>query len=636
MKAWLMAMATATSVWAAAPGEFPGETSDWHGFQRHVFTYDGRQCFVVRPEKAATGNPWVWRARFFGHEPQTDIALLNKGFHVVYMDVGNLFGAPQAVAHWNAFYAYLTQEHGFARRPALEGMSRGGLIIFNWAVANPDKVACIYADAPVCDFKSWPRGKSAGDWQNCLKAYGMTEEEALAYGGNPLDSIAPLAQADVPLLHVCGAADTVVPMAENTDILAERYRALGGRIEVIAKPDCGHHPHSLKDPMPIVDFILANTTTPDSFAHTMLRGDLANCRARFARNKQGRVAFLGGSITNMEGYRPRFSAWLQQRFPETTFDFVNAGISSTCSMTGAFRLSRDVLSKGQVDLLFVEFAVNDNQDAHHAPEVSIRGMEGIVRHALAANPAMDIVFAYTTNESHVASYQRGMEPPEIAAHRRVAAYYGLSEVNWAAEVAERLRMGEFDWQTFGGCHPAPFGNDLYAQTLSGLFARAWSAELPGDVAVAPHTVPAEPLDARSYARGRFLPPESIQHGDGWRYDVPDWEGIPGSKRGRFLNIPLWHATVPGATLAYEFEGTGTALYVLAGPDAGVVEFRVDDGRFESRDLFHAFSKGLHYPRTVMLRDDLPPGRHRVTVRVGAEHGVGSSGSAVRVVGIGAN
>lgn len=58
--------------------------------------------------------------------------------------------------------------------------------------------------------------------------------------------------------------------------------------------------------------------------------------------------------------------WLEKTFPETEFTFTNAGISSTCSTTGAFRLKEEVLGKGPVDLFFVEFAVNDNSDAGHA------------------------------------------------------------------------------------------------------------------------------------------------------------------------------------------------------------------------------------------------------------------------------
>ena len=141
---------------------FPGKKGSFQGFDRYDFTQEGAKCIVVVPKSAAPGKPWIWRARFFGHEPQADKALLEKGFHVVYANVGGLFGAPQAVEIWDGFHKYLTEKHGFASKAALEGMSRGGLIIYNWAAKNPDKVSCIYGDAPVCDFKSWPGAKAKG------------------------------------------------------------------------------------------------------------------------------------------------------------------------------------------------------------------------------------------------------------------------------------------------------------------------------------------------------------------------------------------------------------------------------------------------------------------------------------------
>ncbi|APZ92417.1 alpha/beta hydrolase family protein [Fuerstiella marisgermanici] len=243
---------------------FAGKKGQFQGFDRYDFVHDGTQCIVVVPKNAAPGKPWIWRARFFGHEPQADKALLEKGFHVVYAEVGGLFGSPKAVAIWDEFYRFLTEEHGFANKVALEGMSRGGLIIYNWAAKNPDKVSCIYADAPVCDFKSWPGGKgkgkgSPGDWQRCLKAYGLSEEQALSWRRNPIDNLKPLAKADVPLLHVVGAADVVVPVEENTAIIEQRYKELGGKITVISKAGVGHHPHSLKDPSPIVDFVVVHS-----------------------------------------------------------------------------------------------------------------------------------------------------------------------------------------------------------------------------------------------------------------------------------------------------------------------------------------------------------------------------------------
>ena len=98
-----------------------------------------------------------------------------------------------------------------------------------------------------------------------------------------------------------------------------------------------------------------------------LRGSLANARLQFERAKKGHVAFIGGSITEMEGYRPMVCGILKRRFPNTEFVFTAAGIASTCSTTGAFRLQSDVLSKGPVDLFFIEFAVNDDQDCAPRP-----------------------------------------------------------------------------------------------------------------------------------------------------------------------------------------------------------------------------------------------------------------------------
>ena len=252
---------------------FPGMQSEWHGFPRFDFEVDGKPVLIVAPKDVAEGSPWVWHGEFFGHKPEPDIALLERGFHIAYMRVPDLLGSPVAVAHWNKFYEELTGRYGLAKKVALVGLSRGGLYCYNWAASNPDQVACIYGDAPVCDFKSWPGGKGKGpgsgrDWQLVLKGYGFQDEaEALAYDKNPVDNLQPLADAKVPLLHVYGDADEVVPWDENTGVIAERYRHLGGSITLIAKPGVGHHPHGLDDPGPIVEFIARYASNQTPTAH---------------------------------------------------------------------------------------------------------------------------------------------------------------------------------------------------------------------------------------------------------------------------------------------------------------------------------------------------------------------------------
>ena len=214
--------------------EFPGTKTMWFGFTQHDFSVNGQSYCIVSPRKKASGTPWIWRAEFFGHEPQVDLELLKKGWHLVYfISAAGLYGSPEAVKRWNLCYDYLTKKYGFSQKVVLEGFSRGGLLIYNWAAQNPDKVACIYADAPVCDIKSWPLGKGDSkpchiNLQACLDAYGFNEEQALKSTGNPIDNLKPIAQANIPLLHVCGDADDIVPMKENTSILQKRYTELGG------------------------------------------------------------------------------------------------------------------------------------------------------------------------------------------------------------------------------------------------------------------------------------------------------------------------------------------------------------------------------------------------------------------------
>jgi pimeloyl-ACP methyl ester carboxylesterase len=256
---------------ASAP-PFTGEKSVWEGFDRYDFKVDGLPAIVVAPRKPLPGNPWVWRGEFFGAFAKADAALVDRGFYLAFLGMPDLFGSPKAVKEWDRFYRELVEKHGFAKKTGLIGLSRGGLYCYNWAIANPDKVACIYADAPVCDFKSWPGGKlkglgkgegSTAEWQKMLKAFDFkSDAEAIAYRGNPVDNLEPLAKAGISLLHVYGDADTVVPWDENTGLVAKRYRQLGGNITLISKPGVGHHPHGLDDPTPIVEFMMKYASHP--------------------------------------------------------------------------------------------------------------------------------------------------------------------------------------------------------------------------------------------------------------------------------------------------------------------------------------------------------------------------------------
>ena len=240
----------------------PKTISSYHGYDCADFKLNGFDCKVVKPYAATKGNPWLWRARFWGNQPQNEIAMLERGYYLVYCDVAELYGNKKCIEAWDNFYNFLQQNLHLDKKMILFGYSRGGVYIYDWAAVNPDKVAAIYADAPVLDFKSWPggRGRSEGskqNWEVFKKDYGFTsDEQALAFNGSPLDRVKEIVAGHYPMLHVVGDKDTTVPVAENTALFEKAVKNLGGNIQVIHKPNGFHHPHSLINPAPITNFML--------------------------------------------------------------------------------------------------------------------------------------------------------------------------------------------------------------------------------------------------------------------------------------------------------------------------------------------------------------------------------------------
>jgi hypothetical protein len=240
---------------------------NYFGYSMTVFEFDGHRCQVVKPHQPSPNKDWVWKAEFFEAFPEFQLSMLKRGFYLVFMEMNNSFGCPDALKHWDNLYALLTGTMEFSPRPILFGQSRGGLYVYNWASEHTQQVGCIYADNPVCDFKSWPymMGKTKeydNEWQRLLNVYHFASEaDALNYSGNPVDRLQPLIDAGIPLVHAVATDDEVVFASENTDVLEQRYRQLGGKLLKVFRHPGLHHPHGLADSTPLIEFILNNRKT---------------------------------------------------------------------------------------------------------------------------------------------------------------------------------------------------------------------------------------------------------------------------------------------------------------------------------------------------------------------------------------
>ncbi|MDF1657226.1 MAG: SMP-30/gluconolactonase/LRE family protein [Verrucomicrobiales bacterium] len=235
------------------PGELPMARRSLKEYETDEFLIDGRACRVTKPTVPAEGNPWIWRARFYGAFPAVDEALLAEGWHVAWIDVGHLFGGPEAMKTFDQFYLSALERYDLKNTPILEGFSRGGLAATNWAIQNPGRVAGLYLDAPVLDINSWPRQASDELYSKALDAYGLDEATLDEWRG-PLDRLEALISEKVPLFLVAGGNDKVVPYNENGGRLEKFYRAKEGAITTLIKAGAGHHPHSLHDPSKVVEW----------------------------------------------------------------------------------------------------------------------------------------------------------------------------------------------------------------------------------------------------------------------------------------------------------------------------------------------------------------------------------------------
>ena len=632
-----------SSVYAVSdsiPG-FPGRRSEWKSFKRYDFDFMGRACRVVCPDKPAPGNPWIWNARFPDWHTDIDSILLSQGFFVTYINTDEFNGSPDGVKIWDEYFRFLTENYHFDNQVALEGISRGGLYVYNFAKKYPWRVSCIYAEAPVCDIKSWPGGFGKGpgseaDWKLVLKAYNFSDDaEAKAYRDNPVDNLGNLAAHKVPVLHMIGLKDEIVPPDENTFILIDRYIKLGGIATVVpctrGKQELSGHHFDIETPAYVADFVKQNTRgfrqmLPVEKFH-VYRGGLASSLTVFQKEKKGRVAFLGGSITYNPGWRDSVTSYIRRKFPETTFEFINAGIPSLGSLPDAFRAYNDVFSKGRIDLLFVEAAVNDRTNDYPASE-QVRAMEGIVRQAKRINPATDIVFMYFVDPDKINDYNKGMVPAEIMNHEKVAVHYDIPSVNLAKEVTERINNKEFTWeQDFIDLHPSPFGQQVYYRSISDLLENCWNKTLsPGSV----KEILPSALDAYNYDKGRIVEVTGKDETNGWIYDEKWTPSDKAGTREGFVDVPILTGSTPGRILKFRFRGTAAGIAITAGPDAGIIEYRIDNGKWESMDLFTQWSRGLHLPWFLLLGDGLNSDSHTLSIRMSSQRNSGSTGTVCRI------
>jgi hypothetical protein len=364
---------------------------------------------------------------------------------------------------------------------------------------------------------------------------------------------------------------------------------------------------------------LENSGVPVS-TELRVRGGLPNYFSKIQKGESIRVAYLGGSITAQSGWRVYSLEWMKEKFPQAKFEEIHAAIGGTGSNFGVFRLHEHVL-QFKPDLLFVEFAVND--DGADADRI-VRAMEGIVRQTWEDNPYVDICFVYTIKGDFLETETNGQLPKSAQAMEKVADKYGIPSVNFGFEVAQQVKEGKLifanpDSKEINGVpvfcpdrvHPyVETGHKIYKSVL----ARSFETIKKEKTAKAKkHKLP-KPIDSEYFSDTRMLDFTNAELSNNWEI-IPVKEDERFNGFGRFLN-QVGRACNTGETIAVHFKGKAIGVYDIMGPDAGKVAVEIDG---EPRDTLSRFDKYCTYRRmNFVIIDKLEDKEHQVVFKVIAE------------------
>lgn len=181
------------------------------------------------------------------------------------------------------------------------------------------------------------------------------------------------------------------------------------------------------------------------------------------RGEDVTIAYIGGSITegasattHAKSYAYTFYNMFKERFGKnggSNVHYVNAGMSGTPSYLGVIRYSRDV-APSNPDIVFVEFAVNDNDD-----ETKGNAYESLVRNILNSpqKPACMLIFSVFKPDWNL---QDRMIP--------VGKQYNLPMVSIKNAVVPAVNSGQITSNQFwagDGWHPVDYGHKLMADSI---------------------------------------------------------------------------------------------------------------------------------------------------------------------------
>lgn len=343
-----------------------------------------------------------------------------------------------------------------------------------------------------------------------------------------------------------------------------------------------------------------------------MRDGLPNVFAKLTSGEPVRIAYLGGSITAANGWRPKTVAWFKAQYPKADVIEINPAISGTGSDYSACRLQGDVLVQ-KPDLVFLECRVNGGGG------YEAKSVEGVVRHIWKDNPKTDICFVYTLHQNMLKDLQAGKTPWFGPTQERIANAYGIPTIDLGVEIAKREKEGALIFKgdepvpgklvfSKDGVHPGDEGHAVYCEIIARSMLKMTDRGIAG-----PHALPA-PLAATNWEVATLLPITNAVLSAGWTPVDTEKDPVYIESRGR-THAMLRGAVKcdrAGASVTVRWSGTVVGISDIPYGEPSVIEAVVDGGkpiiakRVQSEKTRHA--RFWYLPEQA-------PGEHTVTFTV---------------------
>jgi hypothetical protein len=357
-----------------------------------------------------------------------------------------------------------------------------------------------------------------------------------------------------------------------------------------------------------------NTTT-----ELRVRSGLPNFFAKIESGKKVKVAYLGGSITHQEGWRPKTFNWLQKQYPKASFEMINAAVPGTGADFANCRLKNDLLDKNP-DLVFVEFRVNGSSG------FGVRAHEGLVRQIRSNNPKTDICFVYTVGKNMISNLRKGLQHGEGKKMEKTAIYYNIPSIDFGIEVVKQLDIGNYVFNKNSAkhgqkvfcrdnVHPTQDGYEIYKKVIARSFI-----ELEGKGKVGKHKLP-NPLENNYFSNTHFVSVSKAKKSSGWKKVKTNKDKVyldDEFRTSKMLSDAVKCDRI-GETLSVQWKGTNIGFSTIPIGEGFEVEIQIDGGKPKKYSFSQKAPKNKNRIAPKFSRSFYAPeqesGNHTATLKV---------------------